>query len=354
MYDRENKNNFKKVKSLVPRSKRNKWSKMISFIKKIYAIISVISTLTIFSAMMLFLIGKMGLETSSDDDLIMRDIKRQMPNNLSIASIRMEDIHGFGNDSIIVLADEGMGTEERAVANQILIFDKVENDVLNQIYHLFGYGSNYKLSYMFSLGTDEYADMNLGYSLNLLDVIELTGDFSKELVVSFTPLPAGTSASYDIGILSYSFEKQRYYMLGTYPETGKYDIGDTPYVTFQEVESKFHSENPSQFNFYDKNERFMLESGCSDDNDFFIANESGSLYLVRTKMIWGSGESHVDPHKHIISVFSHNYNLEKDEIEWNVIFSKETTSYIPYCTKEFVVAFLRDNGMYYFVGDYLE
>jgi len=323
--------NFKKIK--------------LSF-KTIYSIISIISTLAVFSAIILFFVGELGLENSSDDDLIMRDISKQIPNNLAIASISMLDIHGFGNDSIIVLADDGNFAQEgRTIANQILIFDKVENDILNQIYHLFGYGSNHKLSYIFSLQSYYDSEAELGYMLKLLDTVELTGDTSKELVVSFTSLPAGTSVSYEIGILSYSFQTQSYYMLGTYPSVAESTNME------EYIESNFHDEDPKHCNFYNKNERFNLDSGCSDDNDFFIDSRYGNPYLVRTKMIWGDKEGHADPHKHIISVFSSEYLSETDEIKWNLLFSKETTDYIPYCTKDYVFKFLRENDMGYIIDN---
>lgn len=59
-------------------------------------------------------------------------------------------------------------------------------------------------------------------------------------------------------------------------------------------------------------------------------------------MIWGK-ESPIDPHRHIISIFDPKYNQEKDEIEWNVIFSKETTEYTHYCIEGFIVDFLKEN-----------
>ena len=67
-------------------------------------VISVISTLTIFSAVLLFAIGQLGLESSCDDDLIMHNIKKQIPDNLEITSITTQDIHGFGNNSPLDLA----------------------------------------------------------------------------------------------------------------------------------------------------------------------------------------------------------------------------------------------------------
>ena len=350
----KNKNDIKKKFTLIYRNHYNmlkiRIQKFISSVwkmtKKLYMIISVISTLTIFSAVLLFAVGQLGLESSCDDDLIMQNIKKQIPDNLEISSITTQDIHGFGNDSLVVLVANA-NTEDGSSANQLLIFDKVDNGVLNQIYNFAGYGSNYKLSYMFSLTSENDSEYKpFGYALELLDVVELTGDTSKELVVMFMAIPPGTSGYYQIGIFSYSFEKQAYYLVGTYPPVGGYDLNQDNGIHYWNIPAPtiFHTENNSQSNLYDNNERFELEYGTNDDNDFYIESNNG-LLLVRTQMIWGE-ESHVEPHRHIISVFDPIYNQEKDELEWNVIFSKETTEYARYCTEDFVIDFLKENERY--------
>lgn len=60
--------------------------------------------MAIFSTFIIFLIGKTELGDVCDDNLTMQRIKNQLPSNLAISDIRIEDIHGLGNDSIIVLA----------------------------------------------------------------------------------------------------------------------------------------------------------------------------------------------------------------------------------------------------------
>lgn len=349
----KNKKDSKKIITLLYRDCYNmlkSWiQKFISsawkMTKKLYMIISVISTLTIFSAVLLFAVGQLGLESSCDDDLIMQNIKKQIPDNLEISSITTQDIHGFGNDSLVVLAADA-NAEDESSANQLLIFDKVDNGVLNQIYNFAGYGSNYKLSYMFSLVSENEEFKPFGYALELLDVVELTGDTSKELVVMFMAIPPGTSGYYQIGIFSYSFEKQAYYLVGTYPPVGGYDLNQDNGIYYWNTPAPtiLHSKNASQYNLYNENERFNLEYGTYDDNDFYIEYNGGVL-LVRTQMIWGE-ESHPEPHRHIISVFDPQYNPKKDELEWNVIFSKETTEYTRYCTEEFVIDFLKKNDRY--------
>lgn len=328
--------------------------KIVSFLKNIYVLISVISTLTIFSAFILFLFGKMGIETSSDDDLIMRDIKNQISDNLTISSITTVDIHGFGNDSIIVLAaDDYMydySDGDGIVANQLFVFDKIGNEFLNNVYNLFGYGSSFKLSYKFSLESDNPEIPYWGYSVKLLDVVELTGDLSKELVVMFRPEPAGTSGYYYIGVFSYSFESHSYYMLGTFPPAGQYKLGNY-YRGSEPVTTIFHNSNANCYNYYGDEVKFQLESGTSDDNDFFIENDYGTRYLVRTKMIWGPGEGHPSPHRHIISVFFPSYNSDNNELEWRVTFSEETSDHTRYCTEKFVIDFLQANDRYDITGN---
>lgn len=321
---------------------------MISAIKKIYSVISVISTLTLFSAFFLFLIGKLGIETSGEDDLIMENIRSQVPDNLTITEIILQDIHGFGNDSVVVLAAQDDWEGDYPIANQMLIFDRVDNDILSQVYNLFGYGSSFKLSYMFSLQDESYdfnSQMNYGYSLDLLDVVELTGDLSKELVVMFMAIPSGSSGYYQIGIFSYSFETHSYFLLGTYPPASGYDLDSDQSRWSAPAPTVLHSKTANQYNYYDKDTLFELEFGTSDDNDFYIVSDTYPPLLVRTCMIWGS-ESHVEPHRHIISVFRPKYNHEAKELEWTVIFSKETTEYVRYCTEEFVIDFLKENNRY--------
>jgi hypothetical protein len=323
---------FEKVKFLLMQHKQH----IKIAVKRVYSIITVLSTLTIFSAL-LFIVGKTGFGVSCDDDLIMKNIQSQVPDNLIISNIYVQDIHGFKNDSIIVLTTNDNGTK---IANQLIIYDKINNYILNKLNNLFGYGSNYKLTYSFSLDDPNFdEEFSFGYSLKILDMIDLTGDLSKEIIVQFMAWPAGTSGYYQIGIFSYSYEKKNYYLLGTYPPAVQFDEDAWQYP--DNVPTTFHTSTASQKNYYNDSEVFQLEYGTMDDNDFFV--KSGyATYLIRTCMIWGN-ESHVEPHRHVISVFTPRYNIETDELEWTVIFSQKTDDYIDYCTREFVQDFLNKN-----------
>lgn len=316
------------------------WEKIINFFKmkwvyfeKTYKFIELLSNLTIFSALVLFLIGKFVVRNICDDDLTMQRIQDQIPDNLSILNIYMEDIHGFGNESIIILAsDSDVGNE---IANQLLIFDKVDNGILNKINNLYGYGSNYKLSYSFSL---EYFDKKwseLGYLLEIVDIVDLTDDISKEIVVRFMPMDewgsvAGNGGYYETGIFSYSYDKHTYYLLGTYPSYGD--------------DRSLKSESYER-NYYNANEKFCLEQGLSKFYNEYFAKDNWSVVLVRTELILGEGEVYYDPHRYTISVFRPMYDTSKDELKWEVCFSKDTDDCIRECSKDFVQNFLKENGI---------
>lgn len=328
------------------KNKNNKATKIISILKRVYSVITVVTTLLAFLGVFLFLCGKLLLGDKCDDDLTMQRIKKQMPTNLTITDIYMEDIHGFGNESLIILASNlDVGHN---IANQLLIFDKIENNILNQIYNLFGYGSNYKCSYSFSLqNLDEkwlmsfypqYKSLKLGYSLKIVDMLDLTGDMSKEIVVKFMPLDdcgsiAGNGGYYDTGIFSYSYEKNNYYLLGTYP----------PYN-----DDRIPQKTTFDRNSYNKLEEFKLEGGLDKFyNEFFMKkNFSSDIVLVRTKVIWDyKNESYTDPHRYNISVFEPTLNNKENILNWKEIFSKDTNKNRKDCSRGFVEEFLKRNNI---------
>lgn len=315
------------------------------FFKRLYSIISLISTLTVLTGVILFLCGKWLFGDVCDDDLTMQRIKKQMPDNLTITDIYMEDIHGVGNESMIVLASNSdVGNR---IANQLLIFDKVENDILNQIYNLFGYGSNYKCSYLFSL---EYMDETwleelgvesneLGYSLEIVDVIDLTGDLSKEIVVNFRPMDdwgniAGSRDYYDTGIFSYSYEEHKYYLLGTYP----------PYHDDRIPQRKSNDRNR-----YNEAETFKLAGGLSGFYSEYFAREKiySDTVMVRTKRIWDfENESYITSHQFNISVYKPIFDIKKNKLKWEKVFSEDTDEYMEQCSKKYVQKFLDKKGVY--------
>lgn len=94
---------------------------------KLYNIISIIATLTIFSGLILFLYGRIVKSNQSDNDLIMKQIKKEIGND-DIISLNTVDIHGFGNNSIIVTTSSNQGINNDS--NNLLILDVVNNEIL--------------------------------------------------------------------------------------------------------------------------------------------------------------------------------------------------------------------------------
>lgn len=322
---------FYKVNSSYFKTIKNKW---IGIFKKSLSIVSFLS-LTIVTGIGIFIIGRIGIGNVSDDDLIMQNIKKQLPENLIISNIYLEDIHGFGNNSIIILA---VNNEKSQLANQLLIYDKIDNNILNQFNNLFGYGSNYKLNYKFSL-QDSYYDITEGYYLEIVDCVDLTGDLSKEIIVQFMPYPAGNGAYYCIGIFSYSYEKHIYKLIGTYPPSKLYEKMEGINI----ISTVFHEGEYYQNNYYNKDEQFTLEYGSKYNNDFFAESKIFGTILIRTERIWGD-EGNADPHRFIISMFQAVFDSNDEELKWEILFSKETDEYIDYCSKEYVQKFLESES----------
>ena len=312
--------------------------KVISFflIIKIFIdiVVEVIEKSSVLAVFFLYIFGKILVGDLCDDDLTMNRIKEQLPSNLTISSIHREDLHGFGNESIIVLAaDRDMGEK---VANQLLILDKVDNDILNKIVNLLGFGSNYKLSYSFSL---EYLDdewSKLGYMLEITDIIDLTNDTTKEIVVNFEPTNelggmAGNGGYYETGIFSYSYDTHEYYLLGTYPPY------ERPVPTRKES---------IQRNYYNKNETFELKAGLNKFYGECFAKTWLSTVLIRSEIIWDMvNESSVDPHRYTISVFKPIYHSDTGTLEWNEVFSSKTDEYFDGNSNlnEYIENFLKEN-----------
>ncbi|MCI8771342.1 MAG: hypothetical protein HFH73_09370 [Lachnospiraceae bacterium] len=310
--------------------------KMAKCIKNIYSIISVMATLTVFSALLLFLLGRSNLGKVCDDDLIMQRIKNQVPSNLQISDIKMEDIHGFGNESIIVLAVDYKDSE---IANQLLIFDKIDNAILNQFNNILGFGSNYKLSYSFSMeGLYDESIADNRYDLKIIDLIDMTGDFSKELVVDIMSYHPGSGLYSMIGIFSYSYKKHAYYLLGTYPKSELYDTDKF----FNPVSTDFRKGNPTYRNVYDKNETFNLEYSSKYQYDFFVESWLFGIILVRTRKVLEQVDD-PDTWYYILNVFKPLYDSTEDELEWEVLISEKFIEKETFFSEKRIKKYLKEN-----------
>ena len=214
------------------RKKRRK-SKAFRVIKKVYALISVLSSLTILGGLLLFVFGRISNYNVTDNTLIYKDILAQIPENYEVREIKSADLFGTGNQTIIVVANEmgipqylqGENALEKSIEQErnrkqdvVFLFDTINNNILSQINNFMGYGSNYRLVYQFALSflnEDGSFDDHFNGYMKIGGFEEMTGDNIKEIIMHLDS--GGSGGYYDIAILSYSIEVQKYYFLGSYP-----------------------------------------------------------------------------------------------------------------------------------------
>ncbi len=117
---------------------KNKWPKIKIFWGKLYEWISVFSTLSIFGGLAIFIYGRFAKNNQSDNDLIMQQIIDEVAGE-EIISINVEDIHGFGNNSIIVSScNRSRDYYDEYPSNNLLILDLTENEILHSMDDLLG------------------------------------------------------------------------------------------------------------------------------------------------------------------------------------------------------------------------
>ncbi len=177
-------------------------------LKTLYKIISVISTLSIFAGVILFLWGKITRNNLSDNNLVMKQIRKET-GEVFINSITTADIHGFGNNSIIVTAADTNFPGKPA--NSFIILDTVNNRVLGNMNDLLGIKSSYKvtLSHKLRYGETELMPTNV-------KVEDICGDSTKEILVMYEVLQSTYGAQFP-AIYRYSYEKEKYELFGTFP-----------------------------------------------------------------------------------------------------------------------------------------
>ena len=129
-------------------------------IKKIYGFTSVISTISIFSVFLCAFIGFFLTETTSDNDILLKQITKQLDKGEKIRAIRAVDIHGYGDDTIIVITDNEEITRSK---NRVLILERTIYSEYNAGHHLYyikkeenGQVVSYAAGYLSALGNGEF------------------------------------------------------------------------------------------------------------------------------------------------------------------------------------------------------
>ena len=301
-----------------------------TWIVKVYSVISVISTLMVFVGIGLYLYGQFTNNNQSDNDLIMKQIKREIGYD-DILSMKTVDIHGFGNDSILIGAN-GRFTNWEKCTNRFVIMDTVNNRVLQSMNDPLGLNSSYKATYNCTLsvvGSDgTYEKMLLPVPEYALDIV---GDITKEIVVKYywfgsTEMANGTA------ILAYSYEDEMYRLVGTYPDndkpdTSQYDINGNIIVnSLQRVETCFKKTDMIDlYTLYEDGEiQFCLNNGLDSTHEYWVKTSYDDIYLVMVYMDWHEKE---DTYINIYQAYydeenenllwSHEYSMFRDDLELN-------------------------------------
>lgn len=309
-----------------------------------YRIISVVSTFSIAFGLVLFFYGRFTLFNKTDDDLIIENIKGEL-GDYHIMQILKADLHGLGNESIIVVAettnyiDYPEGTYSDGISIQprskLLFYDQINNSFLQSVYNLFGYGSQYSLRYSFAV-SDSFTTANTAYKAEIVDLIDLTYDGRPEIVVQFSFFP-GSAGIILHGIFSYSIQTQSYYLIGTLPSFSEEDLGKV-------IKSDLYSEeNPPYSNYFDDSLQFDLDYTSLRDVDFFIET-SNSVYLVRTTHTIEDGESNGGPHTHYIHLYAIR-DYSPWSLYWEYCYTEEIPGKREFCTKDFLVDYIEKNDL---------
>ena len=182
------------------------------FWKAVYSVISFISTVSVLGVFLYAIIGCFFEKSYSDNDIILTQINKQIEGNEKIMSIKAVDIHGFGDESLIVVTGDN-GFESSY--NRVLILEKLTNGFWSKVFNPFGFGSDYIIKFSFhndDYGILEYTDIEY--------VGNITSRVTKDIVISYNS-KSSTFGARDYIIISYSTEDQKYHIIGTYPPVYK-------------------------------------------------------------------------------------------------------------------------------------
>ena len=281
---------------------------------KVYNIISIIATLTIFSGLILFLCGKIVKNNQSDNDLIMKQIKKEIGND-DIISLNTADIHGFGNNSIIVTTSNDKGIHNDS--NNLLILDTVDNEILKGMNDPFGTKSSYKITFKYTLSSED-----IHFIPDTEYVLDIIGDSTKEIIVKYYIWGSNYGAN-GTAIFAYSYEDEAYRILGTYPDNVKLDLnmydnnGRIVGKKAQMVESCFYKTDDvySWIQCSDGKHEFNLNSGSVYSREYWINSTYEGQELATVNMDYDQSLTY-------INIYKPYYDETNDTLAWNMIYSE--------------------------------
>lgn len=325
---------IKKISSFCEKIKKYFNEKRI--LRRTYNVISVLSTLTVFSGLLLFLYGNIVKSNQSDNDLIMKQIKKEVQND-SIVSLNIADIHGFGNNSIIVTTCNELS--EKNNNNNLLILDSIDNEILRGMNDLLGTKSSYKVTFSYSLLSED-----IWFIPETEYVLDILGDSTKEIIVKYYVL-GSTYGANGTAIFTYSYEDEEYKIIGTYPQNEKMELynydeyGKVTGWTAQRIETIFDKEINNikdGINCYDNNQQFNLNHGSWYGQEYWIDSTTFGRLLVTVN---------VDKYNEkttYINIYETLYEKENDKLSWNLLFSDYVDDFPDNYTKDDLVKALME------------
>lgn len=304
---------------------KNTWR---SLPKKILKIIMDIFSYSFIFTLLLFAYGKISGDNRSDNDLLKKQIDENVGNG-KITSILKEDLHGFGNDSIIVT----IGNQEflsQDIQNKILIMDTVQNEILSTMNDFLNLKSPYKIRFSYILN-NKLRDERIDLHPQIDSVIDIIGesDLDKEIIVKYGI--CGHKSKYMenveyVAIFRYSYKKTKYELIGTYPTCDKLNVrtykedGKGYSIDVQEIHTDFDNvsgKGETSLLFFDDEKQFSLtEMYNMEYSDFWVDSRAWGKVLVLAKL-------DRDKWTTLVNCYYPVFDENTYELSWNAIYSEE-------------------------------
>lgn len=304
---------------------KNSWRNLP---KRILKIIINIFSYSFILGLLLFAYGKISGDNRSDNDLLRKQIDENKGEG-KITSILREDIHGFGNDSIIVT----IGNQEfmsQNIQNKLIIMDTVQNDILRKMNDFLNLKSPYKVRFSYVL-KNKLRDESVDLHPRIDSVIDIIGDsdFDKEIIVKygvFGHKPKEMENINYVAIFRYSYQKTKYELIGTYPLCEKlnlrtYKEDGTGYsIDVQEIHTDFSNisgKGKTSLLFFDDEKQFSLtEMYNMEYRDFWVDSKVWGKVLVIAKL-------DRDKWTMLVNCYYPVFDEKTCELSWNAIYSEE-------------------------------
>lgn len=307
------------------------YKKLKKCLKGLYGVASVVSTLTIFLGGLYYLVGQITNNNQSDNDLIMQQIKDEICDDEQIVNMENVDIHGFGNNSIIVTScNAGNVKWDGEDKNKFVIMDSVENEILHSMNDLLGVKSRYKPTFTYSI---EAEGMHLYPVINC--VSNIFGDSTKEILINYY-VWGSTYSAYYTAIFRYSYEHEKYEIVGTYPIVEKNNLtrydenGNIVYNKSLLIDTKFNqviceSKEVDEFCDFDKSFNLTAYSGYCRDYWAEFSNIGKMLVVVK--------HDRYDDEV-LINCYQPSWKETEKKLRWNTIYSEYTSEILAGYTKD--------------------